>query len=199
MTTKPLSDDERETLWKIAANQLRLVDTEPRIDPDTINQLLDRLGSRTPGQSIGEWLRERSEPSATSSVPNDAPPIAEIIHFDPKCHRFNQIAEFTRLAADSAGGDIPLPAAPLETSDGRFRLEIGEAEDQMIRVLIQALGDASDELAGRLIGLAAEGNYETLIGLVELDEDGDGTIRLHDDAATRQALLRPVLGTIDDA
>jgi hypothetical protein len=198
MTTKPLNDDERETLWKIAANRLRLVDTEPRIEPKTIDQLLDQLGSRGQDQSLGDWLRAGSEPGMTVQETSTAPSTAEIIHFDPRRQRFNQIAEFTRLAADSAGGDIPLPAAPLETSDGRFRLEIGEADDQMIRVLIQALGDASDELAGRLIGLAAEGNYETLIGLVELDEDGDGTIRLHDDAATRQALLRPVLGTIDD-
>jgi hypothetical protein len=198
MTTKPLNDDERETLWKIAANQLRLVDTEPQIEPETIDQLLGQLGPRAQGQSLGDWLRDGAEPSSATPDMSTAASTAEIIHFDPKRQRFNQIAEFTRLAADSAGGDIPLPAAPLETSDGRFRLEIGEAEDQMIRVLIQALGDASDELAGRLIGLAAEGNFETLIGLVELDEDGDGTIRLHDDVATRQALLRPVLGTIDD-
>lgn len=198
MTTKPLNDDERETLWKVAAKRLKLVDTEPQIEPETIDQLLDQLGPRAHGQPVGDWLKNRAEPSVEATDTSAAAPSAEIIHFDPRRQRFNQIAEFTRLAADSAGGDIPLPSAPLETSDGRFRLEIGEADDQMIRVLIQALGDASDELAGRLIGLAAEGNYETLIGLVELDEDGDGTIRLHDDARTRQALLRPVLGTIDD-
>lgn len=197
MTTKPLNDDDRETLWKIAARRLNLVDTEPKIEPETIDQLLDKLGPRAQGESIGDWLERPAERTVDISDA-DTTPSAEIIHFDPKRQRFNQIAEFTRLAADSAGGDIPLPAAPLETSDGRFRLEIGASEDQMIRVLIQALGDASDELAGRLIGLAAEGNYETLIGLVELDEDGDGMIRLHDDIATRQALLRPVLGTIDD-
>ena len=198
MTTKPLNDDDRETLWKIAAHRLKLVDTEPKVEPETIDQLLDKLGPRAQSQSIGDWLADTAEQAVDSQDAGTIVPTAEIIHFDPKRQRFNQIAEFTRLAADSAGGDIPLPAAPLETSDGRFRLEIGEADDQMIRVLVQALGDASDELAGRLIGLAAEGNYETLIGLVELDEDGDGTIRLHDDIATRQALLRPVLGTIDD-
>lgn len=193
MTTKPLNDDQRETLWKLAAHRLKLVDTEPPVSAETVDQLLQQLGPRGEGQAIGAWLAGAAETS--EAAPSQS---AEVIQFDPSRQRFNQIAEFTRLAADSGAGEVPLPAAPLETSDGRFRLEIEEAEDRMIRVLIQALGDASDELAGRLIGLAAEGNYETLIGLVELDEDGDGMIRLNDDDATRKALLRPVLGTIDD-
>ena len=193
MTTKPLNDDERETLWQLAAHHLQLVDVEPAVTVDMADQLLQQLGPRTEGEAIGDWLKGAAERSAA-----DQSQTAEVIRFDPKRHRFNQIAEFTRLAADSGAGEVPLPAASLETSDGRFRLDIKEVEDQMIRVLIQALGDASDALAGRLIGLAAEGNYETLIGLVELDEDGDGMIRLHDDVATRKALLRPVLGTIDD-
>ncbi|MGI9500563.1 MAG: hypothetical protein ACR2P3_11020 [Geminicoccaceae bacterium] len=193
MTTKPLSDDERELHWRLAAHRLQLVDVEPPVGADTVDQLLLQLGPRDQGQPIDAWLK-----GAAAAKKVDPSRTAEVIRFDPKRQRFNQIAEFTRLAADSGGGEVPLPAAPLETSDGRFRLDIQEAEDRMIRVLIQALGDASDELSGRLIGLAAEGSYETLIGLVELDEDGDGMIRLHDDAATRKALLRPILGTIDD-
>lgn len=193
MTTKPLSDDERKSLWQLAAHHLQLVDAEPKVTDDTVDQLLQQLGPRADNQRIGDWLKGAAEQNAV-----DQSQTAEVIRFDPKRQRFTQIAEFTRLAADSGAGEIPLPAAPLETSDGRFRLDIKEVDDRMIRVLIQALGDASDALAGRLIGLAAEGNYETLIGLVELDEDGDGMIRLHDDEATRKALLRPVLGTIDD-
>ena len=193
MTTKPLSDDERETFWKLAGHRLRLVDIEPSINADSVDQVLQQLGPRADGQPIGDWLKTAAEKPRVNQGQT-----AEVIRFDPRRQRFNQIAEFTRLAADSISDRVPLPAAPLETSDGRFRLDIQEADDRMIRVLIQALGDASDELAGRLIGLAAEGNYETLIGLVELDGDGDGTIRLHDDEPTRRALLRPVLGTIDD-
>lgn len=193
MTTRPLSDDERATLWKLASRRLTLVDIEPPVDVHTVDQLLAQLGPRADRQPIGDWLKGAAEQSMI-----DQSQTAEVIRFDPRRQRFNQIAEFTRLAADSISDRVPLPAAPLETSDGRFRLDIQGAEDQMIRVLVQALGDASDELAGRLIGLAAEGNYETLIGLVELDEDGDGMIRLHDDEGTRKALLRPVLGTIDD-
>ena len=193
MTTKPLNDDERETLWKLAAHRLALVDAEPPVTAEVVDQLLRQLGPRAEDQPIGDWLRGAAQERMV-----DQSQTAEVIRFDPRRQRFNQIAEFTRLAADSGAGEIPLPSAPLETSDGRFRLDIQEADDRMIRVLIQALGDASEDLAGRLIGLAAEGNYETLIGLVELDEDGDGMIRLHDDEATRKALLRPVLGTIDD-
>ncbi len=193
MTTKPLSDDERKTLWQQAARRLWLVDVEPPVSMDTVDQLLEKLGPRGEDQPLGVWLGRAAEADEV-----EGGPTAEVISFDPRRQRFNQIAEFTRLAADSAGGEIPLPAAPLETGDGRFRLDIAEAGDQMIRVLIQALGDASDELAGRLVGLAAEGSYETLVGLVELDDDGDGMIRLHDDETTRRALLRPVLGTIDD-
>lgn len=193
MTKKPLNDDERKTFWQKAARRLTLVDAEPPVDEATVDRLLDQLGPRQEGQSLGDWLKQTAEASEV-----DTSRTAEVICFDPRHQRFNQIAEFTRLAADTAFGEVPLPAAALETSDGRFRLEIEEAEDRMIRVLIQALGDASDALAGRLIGLASEGHYQTLIGLVELDEDGDGTMRLHDDEATRRALLRPVLGTIDD-
>lgn len=193
MTSKPLSDDERKTFWQLAAHRLQLVDVERPVTTDTVDQLLQQLGPRTADQRIGDWLQGAAEQNTVEQSQS-----AEVISFDPKRHRFTQIAEFTRLAADSGASEVPLPAAPLETSDGRFRLDIQGVDDQMIRVLIQALGDASDVLAGRLIGLAAEGNYETLIGLVELDEDGDGMIRLHDDEATRKALLRPVLGMIDD-
>ncbi|MGI9511176.1 MAG: hypothetical protein ACR2QJ_17700, partial [Geminicoccaceae bacterium] len=130
MTDKPLNDDERETLWKLAAHRLELVDTEPPVSADMVDELLQQLGPRRQGQPVGAWLEGAAES-------NDATPAqsAEVIQFDPRHQRFNQIAEFTRLAADSGAGEVPLPAAPLETSDGRFRLEIEEAEDRMIRVL----------------------------------------------------------------
>ena len=114
--------------------------------------------------------------------------------------RFTPLTEIVRLAADSAGvsREVPLPdpGRAIESADGRFRLTIA-AEAGGIRVGVQALGLASDLFANRRIGLAGPGGAEPL-AVIPLDGDGDGECRLDDRAEVRRALLRPVIGLIDD-
>ena len=77
---------------------------------------------------------------------------------------------------------------------GRVRLE----GDQVV-VALQALGLASDEYAGRSVGVAGgKGGAVLPVAVIELDADGDGEVRLPDTPALRRALLRPVIGLIED-
>jgi hypothetical protein len=103
-----------------------------------------------------------------------------------------------RLAADSGGAGIALPSRELETADGRFRLRV-TSEGEELLIELQALGLAADEFAGRTLGLAPAAGTGEPIALIQLDADGDGQVRLPDDAALRLVLLQPVIGLVEDA
>lgn len=192
MPDQTLSDSEALVLWREAERRLRLVDVEPPLSMTTVDSLLDILGPRRSNESLGDWLQRGHAPATTIERPS-----AEIIPFNPRRQRFTPVAEIVRLAADTSGPEIPLPARELETADGRFRLRVTLEGDQVV-LTVQALGLASDEFAGRTIGLAAVDAEEPPIALLQLDEDGDGTVRLPDTTALRQALLKPILGLVED-
>lgn len=192
MPDQTLSDTEALVLWREAERRLRLVDVEPPLSMTTVDSLLDILGPRRSNESLGDWLQRGHAPATTIERPS-----AEIIPFNPRRQRFTPVAEIVRLAADTSGPEIPLPTRELETADGRFRLRVTLEGDQVV-LTVQALGLASDEFAGRTIGLAAVDAEEPPIALLQLDEDGDGTVRLPDTTALRQALLKPILGLVED-
>ncbi len=193
MPNQTLSDAEALTLWREAERRLRLVDVEPPLSMATVDGLLDTLGPRRSNESLGDWLQRGQAPTATTIER----PSAEIIPFNPRRQRFTPVAEIVRLAADTSGPEIPLPTRELETADGRFRLRVTLEGDQVVLV-VQALGLASDEFAGRTMGLAAVAPDQPPIALLQLDEDGDGTVRLPDTTELRQALLKPLLGVVED-
>jgi hypothetical protein len=197
MTDRKLSDVEALHLWRRAEQRLRLLDTEPPVALDQVDALLQVLGPRRPGESLGDWLLRSRTPQA---APVDRP-SAEIIPFSPQFsatrQRFTPVAEIVRLAADSAGSEVALPSRELETADGRFRLKATSAGDQVL-IEIQALGLAADEFAGRTIGLAPANGAPDPVAVLELDEDGDGRVRLPDSPELRVALLKPVIGVIED-
>lgn len=196
MTNQKLSDREAEELWRLAEQRLRLIDREPPVALSQVDALLQTLGPRGHEESLGDWL-QRSRAPAAEAAPR---PSAEIIPFSPKFspkrQRFTPLAEIVRLAADS-GGAIALPARELETADGRFRLKVTGEGDQVV-IEIQALGLAADEFAGKTIGLAPAAGGAEPVALLALDDDGDGRVRLPDDPALRRALLKPVIGLIED-
>jgi hypothetical protein len=196
MTDQKLSDHEAADLWRRAERRLRLVDREPPVTLGEVDALLQILGPRREQESLGEWLQRARAPRA-EAAPR---PSAEIIPFSPrfnaKRQRFTPMAEIVRLAADS-GGEIALPARELETADGRFRLKVTGEGDQVV-IEVQALGLAADEFAGRTIGLAPAAAGAEPIALLALDDDGDGRVRLPDDPALRRALLKPVIGLVED-
>jgi hypothetical protein len=192
MPDQTLSDTEALVLWREAERRLRLVDVEPPLSMTTVDSLLDILGPRRSNESLGDWLQRGHAPATTIERPS-----AEIIPFNPRRQRFTPVAEIVRLAADTSGPGIPLPTRELETADGRFRLRVTLEGDQVV-LTVQALGLASDEFAGRTIGLAAVDAEEPPVALLQLDEDGDGTVRLPDTTALRQALLKPILGLVED-
>jgi hypothetical protein len=189
--------DETLRLWREAARRLRLVDREPAFSMDQVDALLARLGPRREGEDLHQWL-DRGRAGAAAR-PDDAATSsgAQIIPFDPRRQRFRPVAEVTRLAADTAGAVPGLPERELETADGRFRLAIS-LEEREIVIQLTTLGAAADAFAGSLVGLAPARTDEPPVALIRLDEDGDGTARLADTTALRRALLRPVLGLIED-
>jgi len=193
--TRKLSDTEAEELWRMAEQRLRLVDREPPVALSQVDALLQTLGPRRREEALGDWLQRSRAPQAEAARPS-----AEIIPFSPRFNarrqRFTPMAEIVRLAADS-GGEIALPSRELETADGRFRLKVSGEGDQVV-IELQALGLAADEFAGKTLGLAPATGGAEPIALLALDEDGDGRVRLPDDPALRRALLKPVIGLIED-
>jgi hypothetical protein len=178
-------------LWREAERRLRLVDREPPLTMAKVDGLRQVLGERRADESLADWLlRARSE----TRQPR---PSAQIIPFSPRRQRFVPVAEITRLAADSAGSEIGLPVRELETADGRFRLAVRAEGDQLL-IELQALGHAADEFAGRSVGLASAEPGAEPVAVLQLDSDGDGQARLPDSPALRRALLRPVLGLVED-
>ncbi len=196
MTDRKLSDAEAVELWRRAEQRLRLVDTEPPVALAKVDTLLQVLGRRQQGEPLRDWL----DRGRASAAPMERP-SAEIIPFSPKFNpkrqRFTAVAEIVRLAADSGGSGIALPSRELETGDGRFRLKVTSEGDQLLLEL-QTLGLAADEFAGRTLGLAPATGTGEPIALIQLDADGDGQVRLPDDAALRVVLLQPVIGVVED-
>jgi hypothetical protein len=191
MTDHKLSRAEALALWREAERRLRLVDREPPLTMAKVDGLRQVLGERRADESLADWLlRARSE----TRQPR---PSAQIIPFSPRRQRFVPVAEITRLAADSAGSEIGLPVRELETADGRFRLAVRAEGDQLL-IELQALGHAADEFAGRSVGLASAEPGAEPVAVLQLDGDGDGQARLPDSPALRRALLRPVLGLVED-
>jgi hypothetical protein len=188
-----LAPEEARALWREARRRLALVDLDPPVTRDRIDRLLAALPPRQPGEDLGGWLRRAGGAEQR--------PSAEILTFPGAGRvRFTPLTEIVRLAADSAGvsGEVPLPdpGRAIESADGRFRLTIA-AEAGGIRVGVQALGLAGDLFANRRIGLAGAGGASPLAAIA-LDGDGDGECRLDDRPDVRRALLRPVIGLIDD-
>jgi hypothetical protein len=196
MTDHKLSDAEALALWRRAEQRLRLVDTEPPVRIEQVDALLRIVGPRRPGEALGDWLMRSQAPQTASERPS-----AEIIpfspHFNAKRQRFTPVAEIVRLAADSAGSGIALPSRELETADGRFRLKVTSEADQVV-IEVQALGLAADEFAGRLIGIASASGAPEPVAVLQLDADGDGQVRLPDAPELRVALLKPVIGVVED-
>lgn len=195
MTDRKLSETEAEELWLMAERRLSLVDR----DPPALRQadaLLEMLGRRRSDESLTDWLQRSQAPQAEETRPS-----AEIIpfspRFNPKRQRFTAVAEIVRLAADSGGNEIALPSRELETADGRFRLKVTSEADQVV-IEIQALGLAADDFAGKTIGIAPATGGAEPVAILALDEDGDGRVRLPDDPELRLALLKPVIGLVED-
>jgi hypothetical protein len=196
MTARKLSDTEAAELWLMAERRLSLVDRDPPV-LGQVDALLQTLGPRRRDETLTDWLRRSQAPQ----VEETARPSAEIIPFSPrfnaKRQRFTAVAEIVRLAADSGGTEIALPSRELETADGRFRLKVTGEADQVV-IEIQALGLAADDFANKTIGIAPATGGAEPVAILALDEDGDGRVRLPDDQELRLALLKPVIGLIED-
>jgi hypothetical protein len=196
MTDRKLSDTEAEELWLMAERRLSLVDRDPPV-LGQVDALLQTLGPRRRDESLTDWLRRSQAPQ----VEEMTRPSAEIIpfspRFNPRRQRFTAVAEIVRLAADSGGTEIALPSRELETADGRFRLKVTGEADQVV-IEIQALGLAADDFANKTIGIAPATGGAEPVAILALDEDGDGRVRLPDDQELRLALLKPVIGLIED-
>ena len=187
---KPVPAD----LWREAARRLQAADPEPPLSATRIDALLDLLGPRPPGEDLRDWLkRGGDQPAGRAPVASGG----QVIPFDPRRQRFRRVAAITRLAADTGGQDLALPDGELETQDGQFRLRMS-AGDGWILLELAALGFTADQFSSKTVALASIEDETVPVALIELDEDGDGTARLPDGPDLRRALLRPVIGLIED-
>lgn len=191
MTDRKLTDPEAYELWREAGRRLRRTEVEPPFEIAQVDALLRVLGPRPAGQDLRTWLRGGAA-TDTTAVQADS----NIIPFDPRRQRFRPIAEITRLAADT-GVALELPERDLESQDGQFRMRI-RSEGGQIVLELSALGFTTDTFTSKLVGLASLEDEEVPVALIQLDEDGDGSVRLPDSPALRQALLRPVIGLVED-
>jgi hypothetical protein len=192
MTKGRLSDAEAVALWREAGRRLRLVDAEPPLEMARVDALQALLGPRRKGEPLAEWLQRGRAAGAASGRPS-----AEIIHVDFGSRRFRPVAEIIRLAADTAGERPELPERELESTDGRFRLRVTPVGDEVV-VAVQVLGQAADQFAGQLIAIAGLGSEASPVAVLLLDEDGDGEARIADSLQLRHALLRPLIGVLDE-
>ncbi|NJD08317.1 MAG: hypothetical protein FIA97_17745 [Methylococcaceae bacterium] len=174
----------RGPLWLAAWHHLHGMDRRPPVSTVAINQLMQVLPERAGDESVSGWLKRRIERSA------------QVIAFPGKVRRFQPVAEFYRMAADSGSERYPLPETTLESADGRLWLSVDKQGDQL-ELTVQAVGMAVDELAGRWVGLASDSAPETLVAAVMLDEQGEGRCVVADTDAVRQALLHPVVGIVE--
>ena len=191
MTDKNLSKEEEASLWEQAGQRLSAVVSKPPPTPKLVDRLLAQLPVKRDGETIADLIRRSSAESQSGS---------KIRSLSPKpTKRFKALTEFVRLAADTSGPEIPLPdpACDLESPDGRFRLNIS-ADNGKIHITVQALGFSADQFANRCIGIAGLPEEDDAIAIFELDQDGDGSCSIEDTNRVRQALLRPVVGLIDD-
>ena len=188
-----LSDHEVTALWQRARERLDIIENERPVSIEEVDKLLDHIGRRAANQSVADWIKSASvQPSATQTIDAVA---AVVVPFDKLRQQFTPIVEFVRLAADDAGREIPLPGRALEDEHGQFRLQVSKEKSDLV-IKITALGNASDDYACKMVGLATVGRDP--IAVVTLDEDGDGEIRLKDTTDLRILLLRPVIGTVED-
>ena len=195
MSEPTLTDDERDALWRRAASRLALVDVEPPVSITEIDAVFEVVGVRPAGSSLSAWLERGADVDETASSPAISSNVTSLADYR---QRFRPVATFVRLAADSAGSEIGLPARPLETDDGLFRLTVA-SEDDVLRITIEALGMASADWSERCMGLSGSGDDQPLLAIFTFDEDGDAEIVIDDTEAHRKVLLHPVIGAIDEA
>ena len=187
--------DPEQTFWNIIAHRLELAASKPPLSKQEAADYLAQLPPRRDQETLGDRIRRAAQPIPTNVI---------YVNFRP-------LIAIQRLAADSGeAAPLPDPGRPLESADGRFRLWMTAVNGQ-IQLMLEALGFASDEFAGRRLGLAAAGawseqvtnqivrlNRDAVIAEWTLNEDGDGACEIPDSLETRHAWLQPVIGLIED-
>ncbi|MEQ1637767.1 MAG: hypothetical protein ABL903_13870 [Methylococcales bacterium] len=172
-------------LWHETYRRLLAFEAELPIAEETVDAVLDTLPLRLPAESYRAWFKRGQK-------------MAKIIQF-PKMN-FRYLTEVQRLAADSRETEDALPEIALISRNQQFRLTVEILPDNRLKLTLEALGLASSSHANRLIGIAAADSKDQLISLIRLNADGEGMDdSLENTAAIRQALLRPVIGLIEQS
>ncbi len=173
-----------EQRWQAAYRRLLLVDTEKPVTETQVDDFLQNLPKRLECEDYGQWLKRGRR-------------LAKVIAF-PKI-RFQSVTDVQRLAADTRILEDALPKKPLLSRNKLFRLTVDEIGTDKIKLLVEALGRASNKYAHRLIGIAGEHGKDDLICIMRLDADGEASEELENTASVRRALLHPVIGLIEQA
>jgi len=198
--------DRDQAFWNRILYLLELAALPPPLSDREAEEFLAQLPPQRDGETLFECILRAADEwdRARESVTKDLPDNVIYVNFRP-------LIAIQRLAADSGEvAPLPDPGRPLESADGRFRLWMTAVNGQ-IQLTLEALGFASEEFAGRRLGLASAGAWseqatdqivqlspDAVIAEWALNEDGDGACEILDSLETRQALLHPVIGLIED-
>lgn len=188
-----MTHDEERLLWQEAQRRLMQADAQPPLDIDRVREAARRLDPRADAEPLAAWLARATRRHAF-------PPSAQ------RTVTLRPLSRITRLAAD-AGSEETRDAQEkvLESPDGKFQVSLRSTEKHLL-IDVEALGPSSDEFAGLVIALTRSnadwtGSVATaavgdVIGFIELDEDGDGSIRIPDTASARDGLRDFVIALV---
>lgn len=190
--------DPEQAFWNSVSHRLELAASDSPLSKQEAAEFVAQLPPRRGQETLGDRIR--------CATQIQQPTSSNVIYVN-----FRPLIAIQRLAAASGEvAPLPDPGRPLESADGRFRLWMTAANGR-IQLTLEALGFASEEFAGQRLGLASAGtwfeqamdqivrlNADAVIAELTLNEDGDGACEIPDALETRQALLQPVIGLIED-
>lgn len=199
--------DRDPAFWNLMLYRLELAASPPPLSDREAKEFLAQLPLQRDDETLFDCILRAADEWGRASEPLNTHSTGTVIYVN-----FRPLIAIQRLAAASGEvAPLPDPNRPLESADGRFRLWLSAANG-MIQITLEALGFASEEFAGQRLGLASAGawseqamdqivrlNPDAVIAELTLNEDGDGACEIPDALETRQALLQPVIGLIEDA
>ena len=172
MNTTPTPADGKRARWQQLWHRLHGLRIAPLPGEDDVAKVFAGLPARNGGESLPDWLKRLGD----SAKPG----------------RYRYLSQFERLAASSAAEVLPLPAAPMTSPDGRFRLSVDDLGGTL-RLRLEALAFAAVDYAGQTIALSATADESGLLASIRLDAQGRGAATVADNLQARQALAKPCL------
>jgi len=152
--------------WQILWHRLQAMRAEPPPTREEAEQIYASLPKRRPGESTVDWIGRITA-------------------------QWKVLAEFEQWAAK---GEVeftrPLPEIPISSRDGLFNLIVEQDGPELV-LRVEALNTAASDYAGCLVALADQPDGSGWLQPLQLDQYGDGEIRIEDGEDIRLILEHP--------